>query len=72
MKLKQKEETKSLLGKITYNGDEEEKEGLIEKTETKITNNKKHYRRIFRKELENVKELDLGAPFIKCHFKFFE
>jgi hypothetical protein len=42
LKLKQKEETKSLLGKITYNGDEEEKEGLIEKTETKITNNKKH------------------------------
>ena len=67
LKLKQKEETKSLLGKITYNGDEEEKEGLIEKTEAKITNNKKHYRRIFRKELENVKELDLGAPFIKCH-----
>ena len=31
--------------------------------------NKKHYRRIFRKELENVKELSLGAPFIKCSLK---
>ena len=67
IKIKQKQQTKSIIGKITYNGDEEEKEGLIEKTENKITNNKKHYRRIFRKELEDVKELDLGAPFIKCH-----
>ena len=68
IKIKQKLETKNLLGKITYNGDEEEKEGLIEKNEeNKITNNKKHYRRIFRKELEDVKELELGAPFIKCH-----
>ena len=69
LKIKQKQETKNLLGKITYNEDEEEKEGLIEKTEEKIINNKKHYRRIFRKELENVKELSLGAPFIKCSLK---
>ena len=69
LKIKQKQETKSLLGKITYKGDEEEKEGLIEKTEEKIINNKKHYRRIFRKELEDVKELSLGAPFIKCSLK---
>ena len=68
IKIKQKENTKGLLGKITFNGDEEEKEGLIKRTsEEKITNNKKHYRRIYRKELEDVKELDLGAPFIKCH-----
>ena len=58
LKIKQKEDMKGLLGKITYNGDEEEKEGLIKKTEEKITNNKKHYRRIYRKELEDVKELD--------------
>ena len=67
LKLKQKKDMKGLLGNITYNGDEEEKEGLIKRTDEKITNNKKHYRRIYRKELEDVKELDLGAPFIKCH-----
>ena len=65
LKIKQKKETQSIIGKITYNGDEEEKEGLIEKKEEKIINNKKHYRRIYRKELENVKELSLGAPFNK-------
>ena len=69
LKIKQKEDTKNLLGKITYHDDEEEKQGLIEKTEEKIMNNKKHYRRIYRKELENVKELALGAPFIKCNLK---
>ena len=67
LKIKQKQETKNLLGKITYNGDEEEKEGLIEKSENKVMNNKKHYRRIYRKELEDVKELALGAPFITCN-----
>ena len=66
LKLKEKNETKDLLGHITFN-DEEEKEGLIKKTEKKITNNKRHYRRIYRKELEDVKELALGAPFITCH-----
>ena len=59
-------DVKNLLGEKTYN-DDEEKEGLIKKTEKKISNNKKHYRRIYRKELEDVKELALGAPFIKCH-----
>ena len=69
LKIKQKQETKNLLGKISYNGDEEEKEGLIEKSENKVMNNKKHYRRIYRKELEDVKELALGAPFITCNLK---
>ena len=69
LKIKQKQETKSLLGKITFTDDEEEKEGLIQKTEEKIINNKKHYRRIYRKELEDVKELSLGAPFIKFSLK---
>ena len=66
LRLKDKKDTKNLLREVEYNEDEE-KEGLIKKTETKITNNKKHYRRIYRKELEDVKELALGAPFIKCH-----
>ena len=66
MRLREKKETKNLLGELEYNEDEE-KEGLIKKTENKITNNKKHYRRIYRKELESVAELALGAPFIKCH-----
>ena len=65
LKLNDKE-LKNLLGEKTYN-DDEEKEGLIKKSEKKISNNKKHYRRIYRKELEDVKELALGAPFIKCH-----
>ena len=29
-------------------------------------NNKKHYRRIYGKELEKISELGLAAPFIKC------
>ena len=29
-------------------------------------NNKKHYRRIYGKELEKVEELGLGSPFLKC------
>ena len=45
---------------------DEESEKMI-KEENRININKKHYRRIYRKELENVKELSLGAPFIKCH-----
>ena len=65
LKAKNTKDFKNLLGQITSNDDE--KEGLIQKTEEKITNNKKHYRRIYRKELEDVKELALGAPFIKCH-----
>ena len=65
LKLQANKSVKSLLGEITFN-DEDEKEGLIKKSETKISNNKKHYRRIYRKELEDVKELALGAPFIKC------
>jgi len=64
LKLKEKKKTTDLLGEITI--DDEEKEGLIKKTQEKITNNKKHYRRIYRKELEKVKELSSGAPFIKC------
>ena len=66
LRLREKKEAKNLLGELEYNEDEE-KEGLIKKTENKITNNKKHYRRIYRKELESVEELALGAPFIKCH-----
>ena len=66
LKVTEKKTVKNLLGEIEYNKDEE-KEGLIKKSEIKISNNKKHYRRIYRKELEDVKELDLGAPFIKCH-----
>ena len=65
LKLQAKKNVKNLLGEITFN-DDDEKEGLIKKTDTKISNNKKHYRRIYRKELEDVKELALGAPFIKC------
>ena len=62
-------EIKNMLGEIEVKNDDddEEKEGLIKKNDIKITNNKKHYRRIYRKELEYVKELDLGAPFIKFH-----
>ena len=30
------------------------------------TQNKRHYRRIFNTELENVKQLGLASPFIKC------
>ena len=66
LKLQGQKKLKNLLGEITFN-DDDEKEGLIKKTETKISNNKKHYRRIFRKELEIVLKLD--APFIKCHLK---
>ena len=66
LKLVKTNDIKNLIGEITFNEDDE-KEGLIKKTEEKITNNKKHYRRIYRKELEDVKELALGAPFIKCH-----
>ena len=62
LKIKEKENKKDLLGEITI--DDEEKEGLIKKTEKNITNNKKHYRRIYRKELESAKELIKGAPFI--------
>ena len=48
--------------------DDEEKAIFIEKENmNESTINKKHYRRIYKKELENVKELNLGAPFIKCH-----
>ena len=47
--------------------DDDENEKMILKEEKEININKKHYRRIYRKELENVKELALGAPFIKCH-----
>ena len=65
LKLQAKKNVKNLLGEITFN-DDDEKEGLIKKNDTKISNNKKHYRRIYRKELEDVKELALGAPFIKC------
>ena len=32
-----------------------------------ITNNKKHYRRIYGKELEKVDELGLATPFLKCN-----
>ena len=64
LKLKEKNKTEHSLGELTIN--DEEKEGLIKKTENQITNNKKHYRRIYRKELEDVKELGLGAPFMKC------
>ena len=64
LKLKEKNKKENLLGEVTI--DDDEKEGLIKKTEKKITNNKKHYRRIYRKELEKVKELSSGAPFIKC------
>lgn len=67
LKGKEKGDIKKMLGEIELSDDEDEKQGLIKKTGKKITNNKKHYRRIYRKELENVKELALGAPFIKCH-----
>ena len=67
LKVKDNEKMRNMLGEIDLSDDDDEKEGLIKKTEEKITNNKKHYRRIYRKELENVKELALGAPFIKCH-----
>ena len=67
LKGKETGEIKKMLGEIELSDDEDEKQGLIQKTEKKISNNKKHYRRIYRKELENVKELALGAPFIKCH-----
>ena len=66
LKLKENNNLMNILAEKTDN-DDDEKEGLIKKTEIKISNNKKHYRRIYRKELEDVKELALGAPFIKCH-----
>ena len=65
LKIKEKNDPKNSLGEISIN-DDDEKEGLIKKKDIKISNNKKHYRRIYRKELEKVKELSLGAPFIKC------
>ena len=67
LKAKDTENMRDMLGEIELSDDEDEKQGLIKKTGKKITNNKKHYRRIYKKELENVKELALGAPFIKCH-----
>ena len=68
MKYNETGEIKNMLGELEVkNEDDDEKEGLIKKNEIIITNNKKHYRRIYRKELENVKELALGAPFIKIH-----
>ena len=67
LKLKETGQIRDMLGEINISDEDDEKEGLIKKTEQKITNNKKHYRRIYRTELEKVKELGLGAPFIKCH-----
>ena len=67
LKLIDKKNVKNLLGEVQLDEEDNEKEALIKKTETKISNNKKHYRRIYRKELEDVKELALGAPFIKIH-----
>ncbi len=67
LKAKETGEIKRMLGEIDISDDADEKEGLIKKPQKKITNNKKHYRRIYRKELEKVEELALGAPFIKCH-----
>ena len=70
LKAKEKMKLNTMVGEKVFGGDnndDNEREGLIKKAEKKITNNKKHYRRIYRKELENVKELALGAPFIKCH-----
>ena len=67
LKLKETGQIRDMLGEINISDEDDEKEGLIKKTEKKITNNKKHYRRIYRTELEKVKELGLGAPFIKCH-----
>ena len=64
LKLKEKK-SEDFIGKITFN-DDEEKEGLIKKTDKEITNNKKHYRRIYRMELEKVKELGIKTPFIEC------
>ena len=55
LKIQKPKDLRNLLGQITSN-DDDEKEGLIKKTEEKITNNKKHYRRIYRKELEDVKD----------------
>ena len=63
LKLREKNKTEHSLGEITIN--DEEKEGLIKKTEKPITNNKKHYRRIYRKELENVKILFSEPLFIE-------
>ena len=67
LKTKETGEMKKMIGEIDLSDDEDEKQGLIKKTGKKISNNKKHYRRIYRKELEKVEELALGAPFIKCH-----
>ena len=52
---------------INILNEDDKNEKMIKMEENKVNNNKKHYRRIYRNELENVKELALGAPFIKCH-----
>ena len=66
-----KEEIMIKLGENIKNKEEgEESSELLskEKNENKyeITNNKKHYRRKYNTELENVKELKLRPPFITC------
>ena len=44
---------------------DDEKKGLVKNNEYNQTNNnKKHYRRIYRTELEKVQSLNLGSPFI--------
>jgi hypothetical protein len=66
LKLQDNNNITNFLG-IKTDNDDDEKEGLLKKTEKKVTNNKKHYRRIYRSELENVKELSIKAPFIEIH-----
>jgi len=62
-----KEELKIKLGENIKNKEEEETNELIPKENNiEITNNKKHYRRKYNNELENVKELKLRPPFITC------
>ena len=62
-----KEELKIKLGENIKNKEEEESNELIPKDNNiEITNNKKHYRRKYDSELENVKELELRPPFITC------
>ena len=62
-----KDELMIKLGENIKNKEEEENIELISKDNfVEITNNKKHYRRKYNTELENIKELKLRPPFITC------
>ena len=61
MKVKQSDLLKNNIEAVK----DDEKKGLVKNNEYNLlNNNKKHYRRIYRTELEKEKSLNLGSPFI--------